>query len=71
MVNFVDVESSNVAAVGYDDEGGHLHVKFKNNTEYRYLKVPKEQHDALVGAGSVGSYLNQQIKPSYQCEKLS
>ena len=75
MVNWTDVESSNVAAVGYtpetETERAQLHVRFKNGSEYRYFDVPQEQFDGLVGASSVGQYLNQQIKPSYTVERVS
>ena len=74
-INWIDVESSNLAAVGYtpesETERATLHVRFKNGGEYNYLDVPQEHFDGLVGASSVGQYLNQQIKPSYQFEKVA
>lgn len=61
-MNFIDVSSSNVAAVGYDDEQSVLGVRFLNGSEYHYFGVPRDVFDGLLGASSVGQYLNAYVK---------
>jgi hypothetical protein len=56
------VDSSNVRSVGHDPETNRLHVEFKNGSVYEYNGVPAHEHQALVNAPSVGSYLHQHIK---------
>ncbi len=63
------VESSNVAAVGYDPVSRMLEVEFKNGGVYQYADVSREDADGLVGAESVGRFLNQMIKPTYAATK--
>lgn len=60
------VASTVIAEVRYDDESGTLEVLFHNGRVYRYLKVPPEEYDALIGADSVGKYFNQEIRTRYK-----
>ena len=69
MVKYVDVTSSNIAAVGHD--GTDLFVKFLNGSEYKYYNVPEAIYEELKNAGSVGQYLNQNIKGSFGFEKVA
>lgn len=64
------VSSSNVASVGYDAGSALLEVEYKDGSIYQYFDVPQHHYEGLVGAGSVGSYLNQNIKGSYRYSKL-
>lgn len=69
MVNYVDVSSSNIQSVGHD--GTDLYVKFLNGSEYKYYTVPESIFEELKNAGSVGQYLNQNIKGSFGFEKIA
>ena len=65
------VSSSNLAAVGYDEESSTLRVEFLNGTSYEYYNVPKEVFEDLLNAGSKGQYFNSNIKKGgYPCSKL-
>lgn len=64
------VASSNVAAVGYDEEDHSLHVLFLNDRSYVYSDVPFEVFQELLHAPSVGSYLNRAIKGVYPYHQL-
>jgi len=64
------VSSSNVASVGYDAVSGVLEVEFLDGSIYQYFDVPQQVADGLVGAASVGAYLNQNIKGTYRYVKL-
>lgn len=70
-MDFIPVTSSNLDSVAYDMDKQELYVKFKNNSVYKYLKVPSTEYDNLLGAESAGKYLNQHIKPLYQVEKIA
>ena len=66
----VPVTSSNVTEVGYDASTMTLEVAFKNGTVYQYFDVPESVYQELLRAGSIGTFLNEQIKNSYRCAKL-
>jgi len=66
MPEMVFVDSSNVEAIGYDDNAQELHVQFLNGSRYVYHSVPREVFDAFLNAPSKGSYLNREIKGVYQ-----
>lgn len=69
MPQYEAVSSSNVDSIAYKD--GDLYVKFLNGSEYKYFSVPFEQFEALRDAPSVGKYLNSDIKPNFQVERLA
>jgi hypothetical protein len=56
------VESSFIAAIGYDEPNRILHVELKNGTVYQYEDVPAAKHAALMAAESKGKHLNAHIK---------
>ena len=62
--------SSNVAAVGYDENGGTLQVEFHNGGTYQYFDVPEHLFESLRDAGSVGGFLAAHIKGSYRFSKV-
>lgn len=64
------VSSSNVEAVGYDEESETLRVWFLNGTAYDYAGVNNMEYEALRNAPSVGSYLARNIKGAYPYEKV-
>jgi hypothetical protein len=53
-IALVPVTSSNVAAVGYDEATKTARVRFHNGAVYRYADVPKELHESIMAAPSVG-----------------
>lgn len=55
------VRSSNVEAVGHDDETGRLHVKFKSGGHYSYAGWTEAKHNALLNAPSLGSHLHAHV----------
>lgn len=63
------VESSNIAALGYDPEQKKLAVRFKNGGVYEYLRVSKKLHEEMVAALSLGKFLNQRIKPFFEVRR--
>lgn len=65
------VSSSNIAAIGYDEQHETVHVQFLNGTEYIYKGVPQHEYVGLLNAPSVGSYLNRNFKNYYPYERIS
>jgi hypothetical protein len=69
-MDMVIVDSSNVAAVGYDVDSSTLQVEFNNGATYQYFDVPEHLFDGLRDAHSVGEYLATHIKGSYRYSKV-
>jgi len=59
------VNSSNLAAVGYNGNLQELTIRFHNGGVYTYMGVPSHLHTGLMNAASKGSYHHQFIKDSY------
>jgi hypothetical protein len=57
------VDSTKIAAVGYDDATKTLAVTFKNGPGafYHYPNVERSTYEAFVGAPSVGGYFNKHL----------
>jgi hypothetical protein len=70
MMQRQPVSSSNIASIGYDQTAQILEVEFLNHTVYQYFNVPIPVYEALMAAGSHGTYLNVNIKSHYQVQKV-
>jgi hypothetical protein len=69
MMKTIEVNSSMVSAIGYDDQSSELELTFNNGSTYRYRNVPKQAWSELQVAPSVGQYLRARIigkYPDYQ-----
>ena len=67
------VESSNIAAVGYDSQHSQLYVQFKHGGTYRYDEVPLQLHMKIMDAESCGKAFHALIKtaqPPFAFTKL-
>lgn len=69
-MEMTNVDSSNVEAVGYDEDSSTLQVEFKNGGVYQYFDVPEVVFIGLRDADSVGRYLNANIKGTYRYSKV-
>jgi hypothetical protein len=58
------VESTHLAAIGYDAETETLEVQFCNGDRWFYSYVFDDLYQGLRTAGSIGSFFNSRIKPS-------
>lgn len=82
---WTEVESSNVRRVAWVENGGaqsadgestvtmgQLYVEFRGSAGrvYSYAGVREEQHAELLEADSIGGYLNGEIKPAHECERI-
>ena len=62
--------SSVVAAIRYDVPSSTLRVVYVSGNIYDYKKVPEEVYTLMKKASSKGEFLNKQIKPNYEFEKI-
>jgi len=61
-MNRTSVSSSNLASVGYDPDTSTLEIEFRSSGIYQYFGVSVDVYDALMSAGSKGTYFDQNIK---------
>jgi hypothetical protein len=64
------VTSSNIAAIGYDQETAVLTIQFIKGGIYEYYDVPSYEHEELMRADSKGIYANQNIYKKYRQQKI-
>ena len=64
------LKSSNIAAIGYDEDQGELHVAFKSGTVYAYAGVEKAIHQKTLDAPSVGKFVSAEIVGKFSSRKL-
>jgi hypothetical protein len=69
-MKMINVDSSNIEAIGYDENSSTLQVEFKNGGMYQYFDVPEEVFIGLRDADSVGGYLAARIKGTYRYSKV-
>lgn len=72
MPDMIPVDSSLIAAVGYDAEEWRLYIEFKRNgAVWRYDDVDQSTADELREAVSIGKYFLRNIKGMYEETKIS
>ena len=71
MIEMINVQSSNLEAVGYDDKHNILVVEFKHGGTYQYISVDKSIYENLLLADSKGKFFDQYVKKAgYQYSKV-
>lgn len=70
MMDMINVDSSNIATVGYDEDSSTLQVEFHNGGIYQYFDVPEHLFVQLRDAESPGGFLAANIKGSYRYSKV-
>lgn len=71
MPEMIFVDSSNIQAIGYEIDSQELHVRFvKSGETYVYYSVDEFVFQEFMQSDSKGTFLNERIKPNYQCGKL-
>jgi len=58
----VDLQSTSLKAVTYQDQSAHLELEFRSGAIYRYSAVPALVYQELLRAESKGRYFNQHIR---------
>jgi len=63
-MQWVPVDSTVIAQIGYDSTTRELGVEFRESGKvFLYFDVPSEEHEAFMAAESKGNYLNKVFKP--------
>ena len=62
MKQTVQLDSTAIKQVTYDDETKILSIEFQRGAEYDYPDVPKVEFTNLINAPSAGKYYNAHIK---------
>jgi hypothetical protein len=71
-MEYANVSSSTIAAVGFDDTQSTLGVRFLSGREYHYFGVPRYIYEAILSASSVGQYFNEHVKKAgYQYHQIA
>lgn len=68
-MQMLNVNSSNLSAVGYDPTMQTLRVQFRSGT-YDYYNVPENIYSNLMSAASHGEYHAAHIKNVYPYKKI-
>ena len=64
------VESSALAAIGYDRASAELYVEFIDGDRYAYAQVPYVIWRALQAADSKGGFVNRVLKPHFPYRRV-
>ena len=64
------VDSTNVAAIGYDADNRELHVAFLKSGTYIYVGVSEWVFQEFLQADSKGEYHHENIRNNYEFRKL-
>ncbi|MBX7151583.1 KTSC domain-containing protein [bacterium] len=67
----IEVTSSELKSVGYDQDHSILEVEFQKGGIYQYFDVPAYQYDSLLTAESLGKYFNANIRSNYRYSRIS
>jgi hypothetical protein len=59
------VTSSNLKAVGYDENTRTLEVEFLSGKVFQYADVPPQSHQSMMAADSPGSFFQKYIRQAY------
>jgi len=66
----VDVVSSNIKSIGYDENDRILEIVFKGDRIYQYIGVPLVVYTSLMNAQSHGKYFHSNIKDKYETRRV-
>jgi dephospho-CoA kinase len=65
----INVKSSNIKSVGYDEVNKVLEIEFNNSGVYHYEDVDPATTEEFLNASSLGKTFNRAIKNSFKCNK--
>lgn len=66
----MEVESTAIQEIDYDEERAKLLVRFQSGERYVYVGVPGEVHRSFVEAASKGGFFLDQIRDRYPYNRL-
>lgn len=66
----IQIDSTNIASIGFDEESSTLEVEFRSGTVYQYFDVPLAVYEGFRDSASKGQYFAQHIKGYYRYVKV-
>ena len=66
----IEVESTSLKSMAYDEEARVLEVEFVHGGVYRYYEVPIELYEALKTAESKGRFYQMKIRNNFAFERV-
>ncbi len=66
----MDVESTAIQAIDYDQHHEKLLVRFASGERYIYVGVPGEVHRSFLDADSKGRFFQAEIRDQYPYNRL-
>lgn len=69
-VDMTPVRSSNIRAIGYDEETATLVVQFLDGSVYNYYEVDEEVYHQMLIAPSKGKFLWREVRDVYEYERV-
>jgi hypothetical protein len=69
-MDWIHVDSSNLARIRYDENTMTLEIEFQGGRVYQYFDVPVQVFEGLRNADSHGQYFNQNIKGYYRYARV-
>jgi hypothetical protein len=69
-IKSINMPSSVVAAIKYDPQTSILRVIYTSGNIYDYKNVPEKVYNEMKQAFSKGEFLNKEIKPNYEFERI-
>jgi hypothetical protein len=67
----IAVQSSNLAAVDYDEWTSTLVIAFHSGSVYEFYRVPRSEFVGLLNASSNGKYFHANIKGRYSYRRVA
>jgi len=66
----VDLNSTSLYAVTYQDQCAVLELEFRSGAVYRYFGIPQQTLEELLRAESKGGYFNSRIRNRFAHAKV-
>lgn len=70
MTKMVDVVSSNIKAIGFDELKNELTVEFNSGSKYVYESVPVSIYETFLEAESKGKYFHRNVRNVYSYSRV-
>lgn len=67
----MQVDSTAIDDIRYEEERQKLYVRFRHGDEYVYVGVPGEVHRSFIEADSKGRFFAYEIRDKYPYNRLS
>lgn len=70
LMEWESVDSTSIAAIGYDKEKGTLGVRFRKTGKTYYYKVSPDTHKAFMSSQSKGSFFLDSIRDFFPAHEV-